>query len=222
MKKVSEYLPKQGVILTFPTKPKPPEPTVEQLQHAASVVNKIFAELQVCCPAWHLTFTSQELIDVAKKTWMHELVRQGITSIEQIEWGLQQARTQTSRYWPSLGEFISWCLPDPQALGLPSYAAAYEEACRLSHPTGRNGAWSHDAVYAAAISAGLTKIYAEPENVMRPTFVRAYGITLQKILRGEPIAKAPRPARLPAPTKSDREKGNAFLRKIRMGRGITT
>ncbi|WP_368075529.1 replication protein P [Marinobacter lutaoensis] len=76
-------------------------------------MNKLFAELQACFPAWRQTFTSKADIDAAKRVWARGLVEAKVTSDRQLQWGLAKARRSESPFWPSVGQFIKWCQPDP-------------------------------------------------------------------------------------------------------------
>tara|TARA_R110002096_G_scaffold432012_1_gene648048 strand:- start:23 stop:436 length:414 start_codon:yes stop_codon:yes gene_type:complete len=96
------------------------QPDPDQLRAAASVINHLFSELQSCFPAWRQTFTCKADIDSAKRVWVRGLVEAGIHSEQQLQWGLRRARQSESAFWPSVGQFIKWCKPDPEAFGLPT------------------------------------------------------------------------------------------------------
>lgn len=72
-------------------------------------INAIFIELQASFPAWRYTFATNESLSVAKITWMKALRESGITSKAQIAQGLRIARQSESHFFPSVGQFISWC-----------------------------------------------------------------------------------------------------------------
>ncbi|WP_080729790.1 replication protein P [Vibrio vulnificus] len=100
------------------------------LQTAAKIINKLFLELQACFPAWRQTFTSRAEIDAAKRSWARGLFEAKITTQKQLDWGLAKARQSESPFWPSLGQFIKWCQPDPSDYGLPDTRKAYLEELR--------------------------------------------------------------------------------------------
>lgn len=180
------------------------QPDPERLRAAAGIVNNLFAELQACFPAWRQTFTSKSDIDAAKRAWTRGLIEAKITSDRQLQWGLAKARRSESAFWPSIGQFIKWCQPDPEDFGLPSPEQAFREASRNSHPVAANSRWSHPAVYVAARELGAFELSNLPRDKSWPIFERAYSIVVQRVLNGEnldnqiPKALPERPTPRPA------------------------
>ncbi len=83
------------------------------VRQSAGVINSIFAGLKAAYPAWRQTFTTDNDLEEAKKAWVKALIENRITSKEQVQQGLQQARKDTSPFWPSVGKFIEWCKVSP-------------------------------------------------------------------------------------------------------------
>ncbi|MBC6396296.1 replication protein P [Aeromonas hydrophila] len=164
------------------------QPDPDQLRAAASVINHLFSELQSCFPAWRQTFTSKADIDAAKRVWARGLVEAGIHSEQQLQWGLRKARRSESPFWPSVGQFIKWCQPDPAEFGLPTPEAAFREASRNSHPASVDCKWTHPAVYVAAREAGKFELANLPRDKSWPLFQRAYSITVRRVLEGEDLS----------------------------------
>ncbi|MBG2935153.1 replication protein P [Proteus mirabilis] len=158
-----------------------------QLQAAAIFINKLFSELQTCFPAWRQTFTSKADVDAAKRSWVRGFVEAKITSEKQLQWGLAKARRSESPFWPSLGQFISWCQPDPTDHGLPTPEAAFMEASRNSHPASIDKKWSHPAIYVAAREVGQFELANLPRDKSWPLFRRAYSIVVSRVLNGEDL-----------------------------------
>lgn len=162
-----------------------------QLQAAAIFINKLFSELQTCFPAWRQTFTSKADMDAAKRTWARGLIEAKITSYKQIQWGLLKARRSESPFWPSLGQFIAWCQPDPADYGLPDTRKAYLEACRNAYRLAEmtNDEWSHPAVYIALKNTGVFDIRNRSEVETWPIFKRNYEIAVRRAFNGEDLKK---------------------------------
>ncbi|MGE6317900.1 replication protein P [Shewanella baltica] len=158
-----------------------------QLQAAAIFINNLFSELQTCFPAWRQTFTSKADIDAAKRSWVRGFVEAKITSEKQLQWGLAKARRSESPFWPSLGQFLSWCQPDPTDHGLPTPEAAFMEASRNSHPAFIDKKWSHPAIYVAAREVGRFELANLPRDKSWPIFRRAYTIVVSRVLNGEDL-----------------------------------
>lgn len=161
------------------------EPDSERLRNAAGIINKLFAELQACFPAWRQSFPGQQDVAAAKRAWARGLVEAGINSEQQLQWGLGKARQSESPFWPSVGQFVQWCQPDPADFGLPSPETAYREACRKAHPTADRSQWSHPAVYVTAREVGSFELTNLPSSQSQPLFERAYGIAIRRVMAGE-------------------------------------
>ncbi|NJI87149.1 replication protein P [Shewanella sp. Iso12] len=173
-------------IVKRPRKEHQPHP--DRLQEAAGIINKLFAELQACFPAWKHSFPGQHDIAAAKRSWARGLVEAGISSEQQLQWGLRKARQAESPFWPSLGQFVKWCQPDPAEFGLPTPEAAFKEASRNSHPASADCKWTHPAVYVAAREAGKFELANLPRDKSWPLFERAYSITVRRVLEGEDLS----------------------------------
>ncbi len=122
----------------------------------ADVVNALFKELQAIFPAWKQAWPDAESLNAAKRSWIKAFIVAGITTLEQIRYGLQNCRQIGGDFAPSVGKFIKWCQPTPEMLGIPSHDKAFREALENSHPS-RFGArtWSHPAVRHAALQCEL-------------------------------------------------------------------
>lgn len=157
----------------------------------AEVVNKLFAELQAIFPAWRQAWPDDRSLAAAKRSWIKGFAAAGINSLEQIRYGLEQCRLSGCDFAPSVGRFIQWCRPTPELLGLPSADAAYRAACRIAHPAAdRSGV--HPAVYHAACETGFYELASLPEEKSRRLFERAYELTVQMIMSGQPLREIPK------------------------------
>lgn len=155
------------------------------------VVNRLFLELQAIFPAWRQAWPNDRALAAAKRSWIKGFAAAGITSLEQIRYGLEQCRLSGGDFAPSVGKFIQWCRPTPELLGLPSANAAYREACRIAHPAAdRTGI--HPAVYHAACETGFFELASLPEEKSRRLFERAYELTVQMVLNGQPLREIPK------------------------------
>jgi hypothetical protein len=157
----------------------------------ASVVNKLFAELQSIFPAWKQAWPNEKALDAAKRTWIKGFMRAGINSLEQIRLGIDRCRESGADFAPSVGRFVKWCQPTPEMLGLPTVERAYGEACRNSHPAA-DGKWSHPGVYHAACETGFHALRTMGEEVSRRLFERNYTATVRMLLAGEPLREIPK------------------------------
>ena len=159
-------------------------------QDTATVVNKLFVELQSIFPSWKQAWPTDEALAAAKKSWIKGFMSAGISSLEQIRFGIHQCRKSGGDFAPSVGRFIRWCEPTPEMLGLPDAAKAYREACANSHPAS-DRQWSHPAVHHAACETGLYELANMPEEKSRRLFERNYSITVRMVMEGQPLREIP-------------------------------
>lgn len=157
----------------------------------AQVVNALFRELQAIFPAWKQAWPDTKALEVAKKSWIKGFMAARINSLEQIRFGIERCRAEGSAFAPSVGQFIAWCTPTAEMLGLPDAAKAYREACRNSHPAA-DMKWSHPAVHHAACETGFHELRSLPEDKSRALFERAYAVTVRMVLAGEQLRAIPK------------------------------
>ena len=132
----------------------------------------------------------------------------------QIASGLAALVERGDDWPPSAPDFRKLCEgASPEALGLPSVAAAFREACRNAHPAAA-ARWSHEAVHHAACETGFHELRSLPESKSRALFERAYAVTVRMLLAGEPLREIPKA--LPASVSvSTPEVGKAALSALR-------
>lgn len=154
----------------------------------ADVVNALFKELQAIFPAWKQAWPDAESLNAAKRSWIKAFIVAGITTLEQIRYGLQNCRQIGGDFAPSVGKFIKWCQPTPEMLGIPSHDKAFREALENSHPS-RFGArtWSHPAVRHAALQCELHNLGELIPEKASKVFDRAYDITIRRLVQGLPL-----------------------------------
>lgn len=172
------------------------------------IIKNVFIALQGNFPAWKQVWPDVPSLNTAKKEWTKAFIEAGISSMEQIQNGLRQCRQHSSNWPPSTGVFIKWCKQasdTPESLGLPSADKAYLQACAASHPAA-DSSRLHPAVWHAACETGLYLLARQPESKSRPAFERAYALTIEMIIRGEPLREIPKalPASVHVPASLDR------------------
>lgn len=83
--------------------------------NAKSVIDGLFTELKSCYPAWRQAFIGRDNDESranwnnAKKTWTKAFIENNISNQQQVAEGLAAARKGVNPFWPSVGQFISWC-----------------------------------------------------------------------------------------------------------------
>ncbi|MFM2482770.1 replication protein P [Celerinatantimonas sp. YJH-8] len=142
---------------------------------------EVWRQLKVAFPAWRQAFPTKAAEQAAKRVWLIALIENGVTQEQSIQMGLRMARQLEIPFFPSPGQFIKWCQPTPEMLGLPSLEQAYRQALTL-RPT--------HAVVKAAIRATKFERGILPEARFHAVFERAYTIICRRYARGEPIDSA--------------------------------
>lgn len=195
----------------FPVKAPP---VVELDEKSTDIVNRLFVELQAIFPAWKQAWPTDRALAAAKRSWVRGFMAAGIRDLNQIRFGLERCREHGSDFAPSVGKFIDWCRPSPESLGLPTVEQAYLAACRISHPAS-NRSDVHPAVWHAACETPLLALSTMPEVKSRPVFERAYALTVDMIIKGEPLREIPKalPEKVSVP--ADREKVKTALDEMR-------
>ena len=182
---------------------------------SAKVVNALFRELQSCFPAWRQAWPTDDAMAAAKKTWIKGFAAAGITSIEQIKYGIEQCRMMPSDFIPSVGKFIELCKPTPEMLGLPAIDKAFDEACRKAHPAMAGAKWSHQAVYHAASESGFYNLQTLTMDASRKLFERNYAIACRLLLDGKPLKAIPLALTSSVDSRVTPEVGRAALAALR-------
>ncbi|WP_158138680.1 replication protein P [Vibrio metschnikovii] len=186
------------------------EPATSVPTSAVVLVNNLFAELQVIFPAWRLAFPTQAALDNAKRTWTLALFENGIHHGAQIKAGLRKARSSGSPHMPSVGQFMSWCRPSAEDLGLPSIERAFAMIGMMRYPDMRQRI--PDVVQAAFNQIQHWDLTHLTEKDLFPIFKSHYQKLIEKVSRGEDISSLC-PRALPADkvTKTQGEKDQERL-----------
>lgn len=150
-------------------------------QRTAEIVNTVFDKLQGIFPAWRQAWADDKALYNAKREWIAGFVQGGINSDEQLAFGFQQARKSSSPFLPNVGQFVAWCKPTPEQMGLPHEADAWMQALE--------GKYSHDAVRIAAEATSTFDLRTAraDDKPLRQRFERNYAIVMRRAQTGQPL-----------------------------------
>ena len=182
-------------ILPVAQKPNNEINTFEQKEaikkETAKATNELFTDLCVIFPSFLATIKksspedAKRLFNKTKKMWLDEMLEEKLTP-QMIELGLRKCRKSSTGFMPTVGEFVSWCKPTDEDLGIPSMDNAYTEACQ--HTRGKKAEeYSHVIVYEAGKMTGFFELVSKSESTMKPKFKEKYNHLREKLLRGEEI-----------------------------------
>lgn len=144
----------------------------------AQVVNDVFEKLTVIFPAWQRAFPTPETLKAARTEWTKALVQAGVVTTQALQVGFKVAREQNIPFFPSPGQFISWCKPTPEMFGLPSVEMALMDVAR--HRS------THPAVVLAARSTKWERQTLSAEEY-KAVFERAYEQLVRRVMAGEDL-----------------------------------
>ncbi|UZS74328.1 replication protein P [Pseudomonas syringae] len=145
------------------------------------VVERLFRQLQAIFPAHKQAWPDDKAKAAAMRNWTMGFMAAGIRTLEQIRYGIEQCRKSGSPFAPSVGQFIGWCTPGPEAFGLPASADAWMEALM--------GLYSHEGVKIAAIATGLFDLRSakQEDKGLRQRFDHNYTIVIRRAQSGQPL-----------------------------------
>ncbi|MCI3945522.1 Prophage PSSB64-03, replication protein [Pseudomonas syringae] len=145
------------------------------------VVERLFRQLQAIFPAHKQAWPDDKAKAAAMRNWTMGFMAAGIRTLEQIRFGIEQCRKSGSPFAPSVGQFIGWCAPGPEAFGLPASADAWMEALM--------GLYSHEGVKIAAIATGLFDLRSakQEDKGLRQRFDHNYTIVIRRAQSGQPL-----------------------------------
>jgi len=155
---------------------------------AAKIVNTLFDELKSIFPAWRQAWPNDAAEARAKRTWVKGFMRAGVTTIEQLRYGIEACRLMDTDFAPSVGKFVKLCVPSAEDLGLPGDEAAWREVVRHCDNPGSH-TWSHEVVRLAGDAVGWFNLRCSsiPEETLRKRFDHAYFQLRRRASMGLPL-----------------------------------
>ena len=150
-------------------------------EDAMAIVNGLFKSLQAAKPAWKNAFPDDESLRLAKKTYVKGLIESGVTDHRMITAGMKRARADASPWFPAVGQFIEWCKPRPEDLGMPDSNAAWLECCNNSHRKSAHN-WSHPGAHEAGSRTGWFAM--SRGEVKEAVFAKNYADVIREVSEG--------------------------------------
>ncbi|WP_311969328.1 replication protein P [Pseudomonas baltica] len=192
----------------------------EEQNTLVAAINELFKELRSIRSAWRQAWPDKETYHSSKRQWFQAFIEAEVCTPGQIAFGMSQVRKHPGDFIPSPGQFIEWCKPSPEMLGLPPLGKAHREACRNAHPgMAGQGNWSHDAVWHAAKECGFENLNRLATDLSLKLFERNYAIAVRRILAGLPLQSMPLAVTHHQKSSSTPEVARAALAELRKQRG---
>lgn len=126
-----------------------------------------------------------------KKITLKLLVDNGITTIDQIDIGVERCCRDPSQFMPSPAQFVEMCKPRASDFGLKSNLEAFEEARIESGKSPENRKWSHQIVYMAAHRTSFNDLKTVGNDnkqflkYVQDKFNHQYNELTKEVIRGE-------------------------------------
>lgn len=156
------------------------------------IINRIFERLEGILNGFWWNIKSQAHLNNIKTQWL-ELFRQlNFTDVRLIEIGINVARRNEQQSLPKASEFIRWCTPSPDSLGLPSIKKAFDEAVYNSHETIIDKRWSHPVVYHAWSQSTPSKLRNLNSDDSFKLFKYNYEQAIKDFIAGKPFSEPPK------------------------------
>lgn len=159
--------------------------------HVTEVVNKLFVLFYSLCRGFEKQYQDRKRLNVEKTQWIRAFMDIGFDSLEKVQLGIKKCRLESPINTPTIGQFVKWCTPMPEELGLPSVEKSYAEACSNSSPSNQKKMWTHQAIYHAWTMCNSYELANLPRKNTFPVFERNYNIAAKMMIRGEALKSIP-------------------------------
>jgi len=176
MKNINELVANYGA---YECQPLEHKKTITLTERDSQVVNSVMERLQTIFPAWKVAYPTERAWKLAKQEWTKALAESGCVTEQMLSTGFNNARKSEIPFFPSPGQFISWCQPIPENYGLPSKETALNEVIRHLPP-------GHAIVLVAAKQTKFERSTLDADAYAK-VFYRAYEILFRKLMNGEQI-----------------------------------
>ncbi len=159
-------------------------------QLSCNIVDKIFGSFMLLCRGFDALYADTNRLKAEKTQWFMHFTKNGIIAISQVQRGMDRLSLHRHPNPPQLGEFLDWCNPSGEELGIPDVRVAYKQAVSNSYP-GSDKRWDHPAVYTAWRQTGSENLSKLPSAQSYPMFERNYEIIKRRLIAGDPVEDIP-------------------------------
>lgn len=100
--------------------------------HVTEVVNKLFAFFYGICRGFEKQYQDPKRLNLEKTQWIRAFMDVNLNSLEKIQLGVKKCRLESPINTPTIGQFIRWCTPEAEDIGLPTLEKAYEISIHIN------------------------------------------------------------------------------------------
>ena len=151
------------------------------------IVNDIFYRLAGIFTAHCAAWPDTKSVNACKNQYYLALKENGITDLELIKLAFKKARIASALkpFIPTAGQFVLWCKPAPQDLGLLDTKSAFMQATKNASPYETVKHWTHKTIRHAAHATGLYEIRINATDKIFPVFEKNYLYAIELFSKGK-------------------------------------
>jgi len=165
-----------------------PQQTAEQkkviTEQTIAFVNRVMKTILANSPAWSVSLKGTESINDYRQQLVKAFLENKIIQMSQVELGLKRIRKEPTNFLPSVGQFIGWCIPTPEAIDCPDVNEAYNEACRYKYSK-KN--LSHPCIAYALAKISMFELSSKTEAQTKPRFEKLYQKAVELFYYGDTL-----------------------------------
>lgn len=149
-------------------------------------VNKVMKTILANSPAWSVSLKGSESVNDYRQQLVKAFLENDIAHMAQVELGLKRIRKEETNFLPSVGQFISWCSPSPEAINCPDVDDAYKEACFYRYS---KKPISHPCIAYALAKITMFDLSNKSEATTKPRFAKYYQTAVERFYYGDNLQK---------------------------------
>ncbi len=153
-------------------------------EQTIAFVNRVMKTILANSPAWSVSLKGTDSINDYRQQLVKAFLENGIAQMKQVELGLQRIRQEPTNFLPSVGQFIAWCKPTPEAIGCPDVDDAYRQACGFKYS---KKALSHPCIAYALAKISMYELSTKSEQQTKPRFAKRYQQAVELFYNGDPL-----------------------------------
>ena len=158
------------------------------------VVNRLFNFFEANCPGYDKQYKGNESkLKMQKINFARAFMEEGISQIEQLELAIKKCRRESPINTPTVGQFLNWCKPSAEDLGLLPKEQAYNRAYQLMRDGDLAGISAEQLKILQHAIHESDRHFLKNNSMLKtqPVFYRNYEIAVRDFIadKFKPIAK---------------------------------
>ncbi len=166
--------------------------TEEQMKlnpHIVEIVNKLFIFFYSVCRGFDKQYQDPKRLNLEKTQWIKAFTDINFDKLEKVKRGIKTCRLESPINTPTIGQFIKWCAPTTEDLGLLTKEKAYKRAIEMNSQFAdlpKDLSEEQLAIIKHAIKeTGSYELRELPKDKSQPIFERNYEIACKDFMAGK-------------------------------------